>query len=93
MSELEDVVTSRLEAEGCILAEAVAKHVLLCFCSHDPQVSLEPVVQGPAEGVQEVAQVGVRETVKFVVQSFERLPENAKGSPLLFVAATLLFSK
>jgi hypothetical protein len=93
MSELEDVVTSRLEAEGRILAEAVAKHVLLCFYSHDPQVSLEPVVQGPAEGVQEIAQVGVRETVKFVVQSFERLPENAKGSPLLFVAATLLFCK
>jgi hypothetical protein len=35
MSELEDVVTSRLEAKGFILAEAVAEHVLLCFCSQD----------------------------------------------------------
>jgi hypothetical protein len=35
MSELEDVVTSRLEAKGCILAEAVAEHVLLCFYSQD----------------------------------------------------------
>jgi hypothetical protein len=51
MSELEDVIVSRLEAEGRILAEAVAEHVLLCFRSHDPQVSLEPVVQGPVEGV------------------------------------------
>jgi hypothetical protein len=36
MSELEDVVASRLEAEGRILAEAVAEHMLLCFHSHDP---------------------------------------------------------
>jgi hypothetical protein len=36
MSELEDVVGSRLEAEGCILTEAVAEHVLMCFCSQDP---------------------------------------------------------
>jgi hypothetical protein len=51
MSMLEDVIASRLEAGGCIMTEAVAKHVLLCFRSHDPQVSLELVVQGPAEGV------------------------------------------
>jgi hypothetical protein len=68
MLELEDVVASRLEAEGRILAEAVAEHVLLCFRSHDPQVSLEPMVQGPTEGVQEATQVGVRETVKLVVE-------------------------
>jgi hypothetical protein len=36
MSELEDVIASRLEAEGRILAEAVAEHMLLCFHSHDP---------------------------------------------------------
>jgi hypothetical protein len=51
MSMLEDVIASRLEAEGRIMMEAVAKHVLLCFRSHDPQVSLELVVQGPTEGV------------------------------------------
>jgi hypothetical protein len=32
-----------------------------------------PVVQGPAEGVQEAAQVGIRETAKLVVERFERL--------------------
>jgi hypothetical protein len=36
MSELEDVVASRLEAKGRILAEAVTEHMLLCFHSHDP---------------------------------------------------------
>jgi hypothetical protein len=71
MSELEDVVTSRLEVEGRILVEAVVEHVLLCFRNQDPQVLLEPVVQGPAKRVQEAAQVGVWETAKLVVERFE----------------------
>jgi hypothetical protein len=36
MSVLEDVITSRLEAKGCILVGAVVEHVLLCFYSQDP---------------------------------------------------------
>jgi hypothetical protein len=52
MLELEDVVANQLEAEGRLLAEAVAEHVLLCLRSQDPQVSLEPVVQGPAEQIR-----------------------------------------
>jgi hypothetical protein len=43
----------------------------------DPQVSLEPVVQGPAEEIPEATQVGVRETVKLVVERFERQLEEA----------------
>jgi hypothetical protein len=39
MLELEDVVANRLEAEGCLLAEVVVEHVLLCLRSQDPQVS------------------------------------------------------
>jgi hypothetical protein len=59
------------------LAEAVAEHMLMCFRSQDPQVSLEPVVQGPTEEVQEAAQDGVWETVKLVAERFERQPEDA----------------
>jgi hypothetical protein len=77
MPELEDVIGTRLEAEGRILAEAVAEHMLMCFRSQDPQVSLEPVVQGPTEEVQEAAQDGVWETVKLVAERFERQPEDA----------------
>jgi hypothetical protein len=77
MSELEDVVASRLEAEGRILAEAVAEHMLLCFHSQEPQVSLEPVVQGPAEQVSEATQVDVQETAKVVAERFDRQPEDA----------------
>jgi hypothetical protein len=59
MLELEDVIVNRLEVEARIMAEAVVEHVLLCLCSQDPQVSLESVVQGPAEQILEAAQVGV----------------------------------
>jgi hypothetical protein len=52
MLELEDVVANQLEAEGRLLAETVAEHVLLCLRNQDPQVSLEPVVQGPAEQIR-----------------------------------------
>jgi hypothetical protein len=59
MLELEDVVTNRLEVEGRILVEAVVKYVLLCLHSQDPQVFLEPVVQGHAEQIPKAAQVNI----------------------------------
>jgi hypothetical protein len=43
----------------------------------DPQVSLELVVQGPAEEISEATQVGIWETVKLVAERFERQPEEA----------------
>jgi hypothetical protein len=77
MLELEDVVANRLEAEGRILAEAVAEHMLLCLLIQDPQVSLELVVQGPAEQILEATQVGVREVAKVIAEQFERQSEDA----------------
>jgi hypothetical protein len=43
----------KLEAEGCALVEAVAEYVLTCFWSYDPQISLEPVAQGPIAEMEE----------------------------------------
>jgi malonyl CoA-acyl carrier protein transacylase len=37
MSELEDVIVSWLEAEGRIMAKAVAEHMLMCFRSQNPR--------------------------------------------------------
>jgi hypothetical protein len=76
MSELKDVVSGRLDAEDRILVEVVAEHMLMCFHSQDPQVSLEPVVQGPVEEVPEAAQVSVRETAKLIVERFKRQSED-----------------
>jgi hypothetical protein len=77
MLELEDVIANRLEAEGRILAEAVAEHMLLCLLIQDPQVSLELVVQGPAEQIPEATQVGVREVAKVIAEQFECQSEDA----------------
>jgi hypothetical protein len=47
------------QQEGHALAEAVAEHVLLCFCSRDPQVSLVLVAPGPDIETEEVVWAGV----------------------------------
>jgi hypothetical protein len=44
ISRLEEAFGDQLEAEGRILAQEVAEHVVLCFHSRDPQISLEPVL-------------------------------------------------
>jgi hypothetical protein len=53
------------------------EHVLLCFCSRDPQVSLESVAQGPDAEMDEATQVDVKDTVKLVAAWFERQAEDA----------------
>jgi hypothetical protein len=50
-----------LEEESRALTEEVAEHVLMCFRSHDPSISMEPMVQGPVEGSAEAARVGVED--------------------------------
>jgi hypothetical protein len=59
MLKLEEVSDDQLEVEGHALAKAVAEYVLTCFWSRDPQISLEPVVQGPVMETEEAAQAGV----------------------------------
>jgi hypothetical protein len=55
----------------------VPEHVLLCFCSRDPQVSLESVAQGPDAEMDEATQVDVQDTVKLVAAWFEHQAEDA----------------
>jgi hypothetical protein len=64
ISQLEEAVSNRLEDEGHALAQAVADHVLICFLSCDPSISLEPAVQGPIEGSAEAARVGIEDATK-----------------------------
>jgi hypothetical protein len=72
MLKLEGVDGGQLEAEGHALAKAVAEYVLTCFQSRDPQISLEPVVQGPVTETEEATQADVEDTVKLVAEQFER---------------------
>jgi hypothetical protein len=55
MLKLEEVVCDQLEAEGRALAEKVAEHMLMCFRSKDPVVSLDSVMLGPIAGTEEAA--------------------------------------
>jgi hypothetical protein len=66
-----------LEEEGRALAQAVADHMLMCFRSYDPSISLEPAVQGPVEGSAEAARGGVEDAARAAAKQFEREPEDA----------------
>jgi hypothetical protein len=72
ISQLEEAVGIRLEEEGHALAQAVAEHMLMCFRSYDPSISLLPVVQGPVEGSAEAAKVGVEDAARAVAERFKR---------------------
>jgi hypothetical protein len=77
ISQLEEAVGSHLEEEGRALAQAVADHVLMCFWSHDPSISLEPAVQGPIEGSAEAARDDVEDVARAVAEQFECEAEDA----------------
>jgi DNA repair exonuclease SbcCD ATPase subunit len=77
ISQLEDAIDSRIEEEGRALAQAVAERVLMCFCSHDPAISLEPMVQGPAEEPAGAAATGVEDAARAVADHFKREPEES----------------
>jgi hypothetical protein len=59
------------------MAQAVAEHVLMCFHSRDPAISLEPVVQGPAEEPVEATTAGVEDAARAVADRFKREPEDS----------------
>jgi hypothetical protein len=77
ISQLEEAVGNRLEEEGRALAQAVADHVLMCFQSRDPSISLEPAVQGSVEGSTEATRDSVEDDARAVAERFEREPEDA----------------
>jgi hypothetical protein len=77
ISHLEDAVGSRIEEEGRALAQAVAEHVLMCFHSRDPAISLEPVVRGPVEEPAGAAATGVEDAARVVADRFKREPEDS----------------
>jgi hypothetical protein len=76
ISQLEEAIGSRLEEEGRALAQAVADHMLMCFQSCDPSISLEPVVKGTVEGSAEAARVGVEVATRTVAERFEHEPKD-----------------
>jgi hypothetical protein len=66
MMRLEEVVSNQLEAEHHVLAEKVAEHVMTCFQSWDPIISLDSVALRLITETEEAARSGVQEATKIV---------------------------
>ena len=74
LRHLEPVLAGQLEAGGRELIRMVAEHILTCLRSHDPAISLTPVVDGPIAETEAAARDSVREVVDFVAAYFKREP-------------------
>jgi hypothetical protein len=71
---LDQILGARLEVEGSSLCWAVIEYILTCFRSHDPAISLEPVIAGLVADTEDAAQEGVQDTVELVAEHFQRDP-------------------
>jgi hypothetical protein len=72
IGRLEPVLAGQLEAEGRKMIRMVAEHILTCLRSHDPAISLAPVVDGPVAETEAAARDSVREVVDFVAAYFKQ---------------------
>jgi hypothetical protein len=52
----------------------VIEYVLTCFWSHDPAISLEPVIAGPMAATEDTVRESVQDTVELVAELFQRDP-------------------
>jgi hypothetical protein len=70
LRRLDQVLGALLEAEGGRLCRSAIEYVLTCFRSHDPTVSLGPVIAGPVADTEDAAREGVQDAVDMVVGCF-----------------------
>jgi hypothetical protein len=70
LRRLDQILGTRLEAEGSGLCRSAIEYVLTCFRSHDPVVSLGPVIVGPVADTEDAAWEGVQDVVDAVVGRF-----------------------
>ena len=74
LRRLDQILGARLEAEGGRLCRAVIEYILMCFQSHDPAISLEPVIAGLVAATEDAAREGIQDTVELVAERFQRDP-------------------
>jgi hypothetical protein len=56
----------------------VVDYVLTCFQSHDPAISLAPVLDGPVAATEDATQESVQDAVETVAACFQRDPADAE---------------
>jgi hypothetical protein len=74
LRRLDQILGACLEAEGGRLCRAVIEYVLTCFRSHDPAISLEPVIAGPVADTEDAVREAVQDDVELVAERFQRDP-------------------
>jgi chromosome segregation ATPase len=74
LQRLDQILGTRLEVEGGKLCRTVIEYILTCFRSHDPAISLEPVIAGLVADTEDVAREGVQDAVELVAKCFQRDP-------------------
>ena len=71
LRRLDQILGARLEAEGSRLCRSVIEYVLTCFRSHDPAISLVPVIAGPVADTEDAAREGIQDVVDAVAERFQ----------------------
>jgi hypothetical protein len=71
LQRLDQILGVCLEAEGGRLCRAVIEYILTCFQSHDPAISLEPVIAGSVATTEDAAREGVQDAVELVAERFQ----------------------
>lgn len=72
LRRLDQTLGAHLETEGHKLCWAVVDYILTCFRSHDPAVSLAPMIDGPVVTAEDAARESVQEVVEMVAACFQR---------------------
>jgi hypothetical protein len=78
LRHLDQILGARLEAEGSKLCRVVVDYVLTCFRSHDPAISLAPVIDGPVAATEDAARESVQDAVEVVAPRFQRDPADTE---------------
>jgi hypothetical protein len=74
LRRLDQIFGARLDAKDGRLCRAVIEYILTCFRSHDPAISLEPVIAGPVADTEHITREGVQDVVELVAERFQRDP-------------------
>jgi hypothetical protein len=71
LRRLDQILGAHLEAKGGRLYRVVVEYILTCFRSHDPTISLEPVIAGPVADIEDAAREGIKDVVELVAERFQ----------------------
>ena len=77
LRRLDQILIGHLEAEGRELCRMVAEYILTCLRSHNPTISLAPVVDGLVAETEASARESVQEVLDFVAAYFKREPADS----------------